>query len=209
MRAKKAAKHSADDSGYADDSTEADLDAPPETMTGESEESTNAPKRRKAPKDMKKSTLAIPSVMQTRSHGVSDTISKKTTGTSAPVTHEQQVADIGEEKVKTHWPSCKAAAAVHVLFDQISLDSDENRGDDSEHEDRDVEGDEDDNSDEESNTLDEDDNDSELGLKFIPLLCDPNKVTAAATRITTKPKKNDKVLESDSEDNGKPTVWDC
>ena len=77
MRAKKAAKHSADDSGYADDSTEADLDAPPETMTGESEESTNAPKRRKAPKDMKKSTLAVPSVMQTRSRGVSDTISKK------------------------------------------------------------------------------------------------------------------------------------
>ena len=99
--------------------------------------------------------------------------------------------------------------AVHILFDQISLDSDENRGDDSEHEDRDVEGDEDDNSDEENNTLDKDDNDSELGLKFIPLLHDPNKVTATATRITTKPKKNDKVLESNSEDNGKPTVWDC
>ena len=205
MRAKKAAKHSADDSGYADDSTEADLDAPPETMTGESEESTNAPKRRKAPKDMKKSTLAVPSVMQTRSRGVSDTISKKTTGTSAPVTHEQQVADIGEEKVKTHRPSRKAAAAVHLLFDQISLDSDENGGD----EDRDVEGDEDDNSDEEGNTLDEDDNDSDLGLKFIPPLRDPNKVTAAAAGITTKPTKKDKVLESDSEDNGKPTVWDC
>ena len=72
MRAKKAAKHSADDSGYADDSTEADLDAPPETTTGESEASTNAPKRRKAPKDVKKSTLAVPSVMQTRSRGVSE-----------------------------------------------------------------------------------------------------------------------------------------
>ena len=76
MRAKKVAKHSADDSGYADDSTEADLDAPPETTTCESEASTNAPNRRKAPKDMKKSTLAVPSVMQTQSHGVSDTIYK-------------------------------------------------------------------------------------------------------------------------------------
>ena len=209
MRAKKAAKHSANDSGYADDSTEADLDAPPETTTGKSEASTNAPKIRKAPKDMKKSTLAVSSVMQTRSCGISDTFSKKTTGTSAPVTHEQQVVDIREEKVKTHRPSRKAAVAVHLLFDQISLDSDENGGDDSELEDRDVEGDKDNNSDEESNTLDEDGNDSELGLKFIPLLCDPNKVTAAAAGITTKPTKNDKVLESDSEDNGKPTVWDC
>jgi len=48
MRAKKAAKHS-DDSGYADDSTEADLDASPETTTSASELSTNAPKREGKP----------------------------------------------------------------------------------------------------------------------------------------------------------------
>src|SRR5882762_1609458 len=212
MRAKKqAAKHSSDDSGYTD-STEADLDAPPKITTSTSEPSANAPKGRKAPKDMKKSAVAIPSVIRTRSHGVSDTIAKKPTGTSASkVTHKQQAANILGGEVKTHLPSRKAAAAVQVLFDQINLDSDEDGGDDSEHEDRDMEGEdeESDNNVEESNSdaLDEDHNDSELGIKFIPLH-DHGKVMAS--HITTKPSKKVKVLDvkdqSDSEDNGKPAA---
>ena len=114
-------------------------------------------------------------------------------------------------EVKTHPPSCKAAGAVQVLFDQINLDSDEDGGNDSEHEARDIEGEEDEgNNDVEesnSNALNDSDNDSKLGIKFIPLH-DRGKVTASC--ITTKLTKQVKVLDiedqSDSEDNGKPTA---